>query len=358
MSRAKELRTSPENNINMYELFSYFSPEKKSKYVELLLNLLKKTNNFDQHHSEVVERLVQEFDFPKDEINQYPKLQIVFFYRLLDTMFNMNDLKSFRKFCEYNERGLIKQNDLTTYKNFDMVLDSLSVAELVADAKEMEKQIKIVHESDEWLLVRPFTYESSKKYGKGTKWCTTQENNPDYFFKYASKGVLIYALNKSTGYKVASFNSLDKNEPEFSFWNAKDTRIDSLQSELTDELRKIIADESMIKAKSNRALMSKEDREKEENKLSKHSGFRNNYQILVGSDVDEVVSTRKKRISNGIQREFIEETISQEPSESPEPSYMYNSRTNEITSEEISETPTYRSGAMSWEGDVTTSETE
>jgi hypothetical protein len=354
MSRAKELRTSPENNINMYELFSYFSPEKKSKYVELLLNLLKRTNNFDQHHSEVVERLVQEFDFPKEEINQYPKLQIVFFYRLLDTMFNMNDLKSFRKFCEYNERGLIKQNDLTTYKNFDMVLDSLSVAELVADAKEMEKQIRIIHESDEWLLVRPLTFESSKKYGKGTKWCTTQENNPDYFFKYSSKGVLIYALNKLTGYKVASFNSLDKNEPEFSFWNAKDNRIDSLQSELTDELRKIIADESTIKAKSNRALMSKEDRDKEEKSLGKSGGFRNNYQILVGTDVDEVVSTRKKRISSAIQRESVEETISQEEPQSED--YGYD--VTEPISENISETPTHRSGAMTWESEIRTTETE
>jgi hypothetical protein len=125
-------------------------------------------------------------------------------------------------------------------------MSSLSLAEMVLDAKLLEKQTKIVYEDDEWLLVRPLTYQSSKKYGANTKWCTTQSDNSEYFLKYSSKGVLIYCINKKTGYKVASFNSLDKNDPEFSFWNQKDSRIDSLQTELTDELIAHLSDADKI----------------------------------------------------------------------------------------------------------------
>ena len=65
--------------------------------------------------------------------------------------------------------------------------------------------------------------------------------------------MLIYCINKVTGYKVASFYSLDKNDPEFSFWNQKDSRIDSLDTELTDEIRLLIQSVSKDKkAKTNR----------------------------------------------------------------------------------------------------------
>jgi hypothetical protein len=72
-------------------------------------------------------------------------------------------------------------------------------------------------------------------------------------------------MNKKTGYKVASFYSLDKKDPEFSFWNQKDTRIDSLDTELTDELRLLIGRVSKEKgAKTNRYLLSDDQRQKED----------------------------------------------------------------------------------------------
>jgi hypothetical protein len=58
---------------------------------------------------------------------------------------------------------------------------------------------------------------------------------------------------------------LDKNDQEFSFWNQKDTRVDSLQTELNDELRKIISETSMAKnAKTNRYLLDDDQRTKED----------------------------------------------------------------------------------------------
>lgn len=270
MSRIKQIKSSPENNVNLFKLFSYLVPEKKDKYAETLLRIVKKTPNIDGHISEIKERLKQEFEIEVNELNDLENLELLFFYRILD-MFNFSDLKSFKKFCELNERGLIKQNDLSRYNSFDEIMTSLSLAEMILDHKGLEKQVKIIFENDEWLLIRPLTFLSSKKYGSNTKWCTTTENNPEYFLKYSKKGVLIYCINKQTGYKVASFCSLDKTDKEFSFWDQKDNRVDSLDTELTEELRKIILEESKSKSsKTNRFLLSDDERIKEDEYLKRY----------------------------------------------------------------------------------------
>lgn len=267
MSRTKELKSLPENNINLFNIFSMLVPERKSKYTETLLRIVKKTPGIETHIKEVKVILENEFNMNVQYLDELNQMEILMFYRILE-MFNRADLKSFIKFCEYNERGLIKQNDLSRYSDFEQIINSLNMAEMVLDHKELEKHVKLVFENEEWLLIRPLTYLSSKKYGSNTKWCTTTEGSPEHFLRYTKKGVLIYCLNKKTGYKVASFYSLEKNDPEFSFWDQKDRRVDSLETELTDELRTIIFHESRGKgAKTNRFLLSDEERVKEEQLL-------------------------------------------------------------------------------------------
>lgn len=304
MSRAKELKTSPEFNINMFELFSLFSPERKTKYTEMLLRVMKKTPNIEEHCKEIQAYFVNEFNIPEDELRNIPKLQLVFFFQLIDRMFNSGDLKVYQKFCEFNERGLIKQNDLSTYQSFDEINKAVSIAEISASNKDLEKQVKVVYEDNEWLFVRPLTFNASKKYGANTKWCTTTETNPEYFLKYSSKGVLIYCLNKKTGYKVASFRSLDKNDPEFSWWNQQDNRIDSLQSELPDELLKIIRVESTDKPKTNRFFLSDDERIKEEKLLSKFGSFKHMAEPVIE---EQPISERVERIRRAFERNAEEE---------------------------------------------------
>lgn len=298
MSRAKDLKSNPDYNVNLYELFSLFSPEGKSKYVETLIRIMKKTPNIEDHKNEIIEVLHSEYELPKDKLKEIPTLQIVFFYKLIDTMFNSSDLKSFQKFCELNERGLIKQNDLSTYNSFEDLLNSLSLAEMVSDLKDMEKQIRIVFEDDEWLLIRPLTYHASKKYGANTKWCTTSEGNVDHFMRYAGNGVLIYCINKKNGYKVASYNSLNKNDPEFSFWNQKDTRIDSMQTELTDNLLSMIKRESTIDAKTNRFLLSDDERTKEERILKNNGYYYNEPSPVVEQPADARIGRIRRALTN------------------------------------------------------------
>mgnify|MGYP000930699860 CR=1 FL=1 len=316
MSKIRELKSNTNNTLNFIDVLELFSPDKKSKYTETLLRLMNRTKNYNDHVDDMKRDILSKFDFIKmEDLDKFGPLQTMLMYNFVNSFFNEEDLKNFRRFAEYNERGLITQNDLTKYKSLEDIIQQLNIAELKVESKGLENEIIKVFEDDEWLLVRPLTYLASKKYGSNTKWCTTQSDNPEYFLKYTKKGVLIYCINKVTGYKVASFYSLEKNDPEFSFWNQKDAKIDSLDSELTDELRKIIQTVSKgSDAKTNRFLLSDDQRIKEENFLKKGVRSLNLYnsQPQEPTAQPEVERTRRGRIGEAIRRENMGQQIEEE----------------------------------------------
>ncbi len=298
MSKIKELKTNPEHILNIINVLELFSPDKKSKYTDTLLRLMKNNKTLRDQCSDVKKEIMNTFPFiTMEELDNFSEIQIMVMWRFVDAFFYHSDLNDWRKFCDYNEKGLISQNDLTKYKTFEEISNQLSIADIKVQSKELENEVVKILDTDEWLLVRPLTYYSSKKYGSNTKWCTTSEGNPEYFIKYSSRGVLIYCINKITGYKVASFYSLDKQEPEFSFWNQKDTRVDSLDTELTDDIRKLIQDVSKDKdARTNRFLLSDELRTKEDWSLREFSRDRIPREIMVEEPEQDVpVQLREMR---------------------------------------------------------------
>ena len=264
MSRIKNLQTDPENVINMVEVLKIFAPEGKSKYVETLLRIMKKTRNLNMYANEMRESWAREFGIKSEILNSFSDVQLLFMYRFIDNMFNHTDLKSFIKFCEYNERGLIENNDLSRYTNFDEIMTATGLAEIRVLEKDLEKQIIKLYNDDEWVVVKPLTYIASRKYGSSTKWCTTQETNPEYFLRYAGKGILIYVMNKKTGLKVAAFKSLNSADPELSFWNQVDSRIDSMESTLPTFILEIIRNEFQNCVTPNLDFLSHEDRKAQE----------------------------------------------------------------------------------------------
>lgn len=300
MSKIKELKTNTENSLNLVDVIELFGFEKKSKYTDTLLRLMKNTKSLKEHVEEIKENLMSNFNFiEKKDLDQFSDVQVLLVYRFIDSFFNTSDLISFRKFCEFNERGLIEQNDLSKYKSFEELISQMSIAEMKAEEKEMENQIMKIFEDGEWMLVRPLTHKASMKYGANTKWCTTQTNNPEYFHKYTKRGVLIYCINKKTGYKVAGFYSLDKNEPEFSYWNQKDTRIDSTDSELTIELIGFIRDYvKNPKVKTNHFMLDDKTREVEENGGQRRS-----------SRSEQLT----RRIQDAVRREDVTQELPEEP---------------------------------------------
>ena len=264
MSRIKELRNLPENNINIVDLLSMVIPDKKTKYVDLLIRMMKSTKDIDIHAHEVKAYLRKNYSISNEDIEKIPSFQLPFINIFLDSMFISSDLNEFQKFCEYNERGLILQNDLTTYKSFDEILTQVSLADLKNETKQMENQIRRIFENDEWLIMRPLTFESSLKYGSNTKWCTTMKNEFSYFRKYASN-ILIYVINKVNGLKVACHKEL-YDYGELTFWNQKDQRIDSLVSDLPFNILMVIKEEIETNPFGNISYLSVEEYKKEEDK--------------------------------------------------------------------------------------------
>jgi hypothetical protein len=270
-------------------------------------------------------------------------------FKFIDGFFNMEDLQKYRKFCEYNERNLIEENDLTKYKSFDQMISAMGVAEMKAEEKELEKQVIKIHEDGEWLMIRPLTFKSSCKYGANTKWCTTTEHNQEYYNKYAKRGVLIYCINKKNGYKVGAFYSLDKNEPEFSYWNQKDNRIDSTESQLPLELIGFIRDYVKDpKAKTNFAMLSGDQKKKEAGSGRKAA-------------ISERVASAVRRAQEEI--EVSEPMVVEEPVMEQHELPFYDERSDEMEEEGPTicyqpEQPESSVDRMQWSSTTTTSETE
>lgn len=261
MAKIDELKKqNPKFDWSIIDMIKQIVPGQSNKYAEMLLNLIKNDpfrmskDNIEATKLEL--RLyfgIPEENIPKDD---FEMIQI---YNMLELFTNRDYIKSFMNFCNLNERKLIDNSDVTTYKTFDQVANAVAVAEMKAVDKELEKQIVKIYEDDEWLILRPLSEKASAKYGAGTKWCTTMEHN-DYFDRYCRRGILIYNINKITGHKVACFKNLNPDDDvEFSFWNVKDNRIDSIESGLPFNILDIILNEIKTNPVTNNRLAGKSD---------------------------------------------------------------------------------------------------
>jgi hypothetical protein len=220
----------------------------KSKYTEMVVNLTKynpKNAMSNGEYEETIKYINNIFGTPLDKLRQLSNHKVWVIQNLIGMVpYSLREDNNLRKFIEYNERGLIDNKDLTSYKNIEDIVRQISIAEVRLLNKELIKQVHKMYEDDEWLVLRPLTRESSVKYGAGTKWCTASTNEEYQFYRYTRRGILIYTINKKTGQKVAAFKNTDPyNEPELSFWNEIDTRIDSYEAELPEFIMKLIFNE-------------------------------------------------------------------------------------------------------------------
>lgn len=164
-------------------------------------------------------------------------VSIILMRQKLD-IFNRQDLQMIRNFMSLNEAKVLGGIDVSTVKTLQDIHNYTSLASLKSIGKEFRKQVKIDYEDSEWMILRPFSFEASCKYGAGTKWCTTSDSNPDHFFRYTKNGVLIYVINKKTGDKVGCFKNIGEITSEF--YNIEDIRVDSMDTNLPYEILQIV----------------------------------------------------------------------------------------------------------------------
>lgn len=279
MSRIEEIKKqNPKLNINLVDMVYSVIP--KPKYTELMINLMKKKFDDFTNRREIISTL-ESYDVHINDDN-LSNLELLVFFKVFDSYIGTSDLKTIRKFIELNERNLIRNNNLTTYKSFDELRLQISLSELTLIDKEIEKQVLKIYETSDWLVLKPLSWNSSRKYGANTKWCTSSENDPEYFYKYAKKGILIYAIDKKTGNKIAGYLQISEyEERELSFWNIIDKRIDSMEANLPKEIMDIFRNEFNKEDKiSNWELLSKEEKEKQENWLIMNGYNSNGYRHI------------------------------------------------------------------------------
>ena len=259
MSKISEIKKQyPELNISIIDLFSKMDSTKTNKYLPLMCKLLSsrfqvnKLWNKRDEESEI-NHMKERMDIMGINHNGMSNNELYSYYCLAD-YFNHEDIKLLSSFQKYNERGLIPNNDVTSYQNFEQIMSSVGLASLKEDEKELRSQIIREHDDETWLALRPLTFGASSKYGAATKWCTTYHNDKQYFERYWKRGILVYFINKITGLKFAVFKALD-GDRELSFWNATDQRVDFLELDIDDYMFPVI--KQILKSKeTNRDLSS------------------------------------------------------------------------------------------------------
>jgi hypothetical protein len=257
MNRIEELKQqNPHYGKSIIDLLSHLLD--KPKYVEMTIKLIKEKESNHNYTSNIILSLYNDFGIPKEKVEALNLHAIHFDYLILDSI-GRNTISNLIKFVEYNERKLISQNDLSQYSNFSEIENQLSLVELKLIDKEMAKQTRVMLDTEEWLVLKPLSFEASLKYGAATKWCTAMRNDSEYFARYSKRGILIYCMNKLTGEKIAAFKNLNlEYDPETSFWNAADTRIDSMDTNLPFEVLDVIKFEFKTMKTTNWDLMPQE----------------------------------------------------------------------------------------------------
>ena len=264
MSRIDELKKQHSlYSMSAIDLYKMMSPNQSNKYIEMLIKLDKNEppKYRDEHRSEIIQVMVG-WGIDYNYLETFDLETLSFVFDSLSNLMTPSKVSAFTKFASFIERKLIENTDVTSYSSWGEIGQAVALAELKLIDKETAKQIKKIYEDDEWLSLRPLSLEASMKYGANTKWCTTTESG-QYYARYSSRGILIYNINKKTGYKVACFKNLSPEyDNEFSWWDVTDRRIEALDSEAPSAVLEAIRNEIKEMPVPNQTLMTQEESNK------------------------------------------------------------------------------------------------
>ena len=264
----KTLKTSnPDLNIHLVEILTLLDPTKTNKYTPFLIKQFKKfLTNF--------EKATLPNPFPtKTFIDKIYKKSNLLDQHLLDFVLeiigkdNIHALETFNNHLEDNRTTLVDINQL---ESFGDVHEQIVFAELKRHNSQIKKEISTLYRNKEWLIIKPLTYESAKVYGAATKWCTSQREDERPFYEYSKEGILLYIINRINSKKVAVNWYVEKeNYIDLSWWDAKDRRLDSLQTNLPTFIIDKIKDFLITEKLPNYNFFSKKEKEKCERVLNR-----------------------------------------------------------------------------------------
>jgi hypothetical protein len=219
-----------EYNLSILDLLRLLDPSKTGKFMTILLNELK----FYNKSTPLGARNIRLLNHPIKTLNVVHEEILEILIDCLGGSDVINDLEKFEVLCEEN---LISIKDIQEYKS----LGEVSLAVIDAEEKRKDKDCsphkEIVLDHPDYLILKPLNVFASKKYGASTKWCTSSRE-PQTFYQYSEKGILIYILSKTNNSKWAVYYDMDLKE--LSWWNTKDILTDGYLVDLPEELKKDI----------------------------------------------------------------------------------------------------------------------
>jgi hypothetical protein len=214
MSRIDKLKEQhPELNVSVIDLLSKVDPTDSYKYTEFLVKRIKEW-------------------FGLDTIE---KTHIALGVELIGA----ENVEILNEFEIHSKAGRIKKNDIGQHKDFTSLSNSVSEAKEILKQKEAEKQTIKLMDTDEYCIIIPLSYEASKIYGSGTKWCTTQER---HWNDYKDKYKLIYIIQKTTNKKFA-ISRRKGDDTQIQAWLDNDNEVSPFLLPLPPEVMTIITDE-------------------------------------------------------------------------------------------------------------------
>ena len=235
MSKIDKLKEQhPELNVSIIDLLSKIDPSDTNKYVEFLIKQIK--NSYD-------------YDGDNTNLSLYIITEIV-------GDVNVETLNEFDRHCKANR---IKKNDISQYKNWTEMKESVRITNESVKQKELETQVIKLLDNDEYCVVIPLSYEASKIYGANTKWCTTQEQ---HWKNYIRDYKLIYIMDKVKNDKYAvSIKTGDKSKIQG--WLSDDKEVSPLTLPISSEVITLIINE----INKDESIVEMEEYSKMDNKI-------------------------------------------------------------------------------------------
>ena len=247
MTKLKKFKETvpPWMSLSLIDVLEMIDPSKTNKFLPMLTNIVdssfkNRVGNWGDDTIEFIHRIETISPHLKGTFDVSDPSLVYSFWALLERIPN-NELDSLVDFIELYEKHQIPGVDINQIKTLNEIESVVNLINIKNIGKEFSKQTYVDLDTEKWLVIRPLTYESSLKYGAHTKWCTAAKNNPYQFFRYTKEGVLVYCINKETGYKLAFHMFKDGNKfYDISFWNSIDERIDSLSAEIDFDVYQLI----------------------------------------------------------------------------------------------------------------------
>jgi hypothetical protein len=208
MSRIDDLkRQNPNLNVNLIDLIAEADPSDSYKYLGFLIKMLKDNSS-------------------NNNMN------------ILRHIFGEENILTLKKFHDHSNANRVRVKDIGLFNSFKQIKEEVSYADEVVRIKEMEKQTKILFKDEDWLVLIPLSYEASKLYGNGTKWCTTQER---YWEQYLPDYMLIYIINRKDENKKFAISS-KSNVDLVEGWKSNDDPISPFMIPIPTNILSIITE--------------------------------------------------------------------------------------------------------------------